>query len=92
MATLDGCIPMDSPERCGLTELVKDQCAHCRPPRPEFTEALFDTPREDDDAIVATFPARFGGRCAECDGFFESGDWISRTGSGDYLCSDCADT
>jgi hypothetical protein len=90
-ATRDGVTPMDSEERCELTELIKAQCAHCRtPPRPRFVEALFDTPGNDDeDAVVAIFTARFDGRCARCDGFFYSGDWISRTAAGNYWCPEC---
>ena len=83
-------VPMDSPERCPRTELIRTQCAHCRPPQLTFVEALFDPPGDEDDVITATFPAQFGGRCMQCDGFFESGEWISRTGTGDYMCSDCA--
>lgn len=84
-------IDMDSDERCDLTELITTQCAHCRAPvrHPRFIEALFDTPGDDDDTIVATFPAQYSGRCADCDSRFSGGDWISRTAGGDYLCSGC---
>lgn len=91
MDTRDAHVPMDSPERCQLTELIKSQCAHCRPPAPTFTEALFVTSNDDEDAIIATFPARWDGRCAQCDSFFESGDWVSRTRTGNYLCSECVE-
>lgn len=90
-------IPMDSPERCERTELIKTQCGHCQPARTQFVEVAapeflgFDMPGGDDDTIVATFPARFGGRCGRCDGFFDAGDWIARTSSGDYLCPDCTE-
>jgi hypothetical protein len=83
----DGTVPMGSPERCELTELIKSQCAHCRPQAPRFREALFDDPFSDDD--TATFQARYSGRCEQCDGLFEVGDWIARTGDSDYLCQDC---
>lgn len=88
MDTRDGIVPMNSPQRCELTELIKTQCAHCRPRAPRFREPLFDDPFEHD--VVATFVAQYSGRCEECDGLFEVGDWISRTGTGDYLCRDCA--
>lgn len=87
MATRDDRIPMDSPERCPHTELIKTQCAHCRvPPPPEFVEAPFDAPG---DNIAVTFRARYAGQCIECDGFFECDDWISRTATGDYVCMEC---
>lgn len=77
-------------ERCELTDLITAQCAHCRTPsKPVFTEALFTVPKDDGNEPVATFPARYAGRCADCDGFFEAGDWISRTGQGEYICDEC---
>jgi hypothetical protein len=85
---------MDNPERCPLTELIKSQCAHCRvpPPLPSFAEAPFDIPGDEEDAVVAIFPAQFeGGRCALCDGYFDCGDMISRTASGEYWCAECTE-
>ena len=87
MDARDGYVPMGSPERCERTELIKSQCAHCRPPEPMFLEALFDAP---DDAGTVTFPAGFAGRCEECDGFFDTGDMICRTADGTYICDECA--
>jgi hypothetical protein len=93
--TMVGVILLDDTERC-KHELITQQCGYCRtPPPPSFVEALFDEPggydTEDDDSLVASFPAGFGGRCAQCDGFFEIGEWISRTRAGDYWCSECAE-
>lgn len=88
-------IPMDSPLRCRQTDLIKTQCGHCRPPRPQFVEVAapsflgYDAP--GDDSIVATFTARFAGRCGHCDEVYGSGDHIARAASGDYLCTDCAE-
>lgn len=89
MATRDDRAAMGGEERC-IHELIRQHCGYCRtPPPPRFMEALFDTPG-DEDVIPASFPARFGGLCAQCDDYFEEGDWISRTSSGDYVCLDCA--
>lgn len=86
-------VPMDSDERCFLTELIKTQCAHCRQPsRPVFAEALFTTPDSDDEDndVVATFHARYPGWCAACERAIHEGDWIARLGSGAYVCDGCA--
>lgn len=74
-------IPMDSSERCPLTELIKSQCAHCRrrPHAPMFMEAPPPEPT----------PA-FGWACAACETPFEEGDEIFRTAHGARLCTDCA--
>lgn len=82
MDARDDITPMDSPERCPLTELIRDQCAHCRPPQPAFVEALFDPPDDHDS-----------GRCDVCDQFFGNGegDWTTHAVDGTYLCSECAE-
>lgn len=85
----DDTVPLDSPERCALTELIKTQCAHCRPKPPPFQPAQFDDPGDDYDAASTTFQAKYSGRCELCDGLFHVGDWISRTSDGDYICCDC---
>ena len=92
--TRDGAVPLGSPERCELTELIKTQCGHCRgPKRPRFVEPLFDPPAIDEyheEEIISSFPARYSGWCARCCGKIQPGDWVSRTTGNSYLCSECA--
>jgi hypothetical protein len=87
-------IPVDSEERCELTELIKTQCAHCRAPRrphqPQFVEAVFAPTPDKDDVIVATFQAQWPGKCAECGDYFPRNATVSRTRAGDLLHVDCA--
>lgn len=88
MAAPQDIVPLDSSERCPLTELIKTQCAHCRPPAaPVFAHALFDSPGDTGPGPI--FAAQYAGRCGRCDGFFEEHDWICRTGTGDYICEEC---
>lgn len=79
-------------ERCALTELLTDQCAHCRQGtrRPRLVTDLFDTPGGDHE-IAYTFTARWPGHCDGCTESFEAGAVISRTHDGDNLCGDCAE-
>lgn len=52
-------------ERCTLTELLVDQCAHCR--------RLPDPPAR---TVGKPFEAHRYGRCADCDNPYEPGDKI----------------
>lgn len=91
--TTVGVNPMDDTERC-KHELITQHCGYCQtPPAPSFVEALFDEPNDskDDDTAVAIFPARFAGRCALCDGYFDAGDLITRTAADNYWCSECTE-
>jgi len=59
--------------RCELTELPISMCAHCRKhelPEPE---------------PLHWFPARYHGRCAECNRPIEPGDDIATTDDG-HIC------
>ncbi len=65
--------------RCERTELLVEQCSHCRAhAAPELVE------------VTARFFARFSGRCANCDGRIHEGDRIGRTIDGEYVCGGCA--
>ncbi|WP_214103200.1 hypothetical protein [Acrocarpospora catenulata] len=65
-------------DRCELTELIREQCAHCRPaPPPE--------PR----LYGRWFAAQFPGDCAGCGERFEEGDEIRWDGEGGYLAECC---
>ncbi len=62
-----------SAERCELTDLPIEMCAHCRGldlPKPPPTD---------------WFPARFSGFCADCRKPIEVGDDIASTEDG-YIC------
>lgn len=69
--------------RCDLTDLIVDQCGHCRP-----------TPVAEPGDLVITnrFSARFPGACAACDGRIREDDRIGRTGDGEYVCEKCCET
>ena len=41
-------------------------------------------------AIVATFTARFGRRCADCSHRVKSGGQLYRLSDGDVICGRCA--
>lgn len=70
-----------SDERCAVTELVVEQCAHCRPaPVPD----PFDEP-----GGAPWFEARYGGTCVDCGDRFDPGDTIRAAGAGEYECADC---
>lgn len=73
--------------RCDLTELLVEQCAHCRPAP---AAPPFMTPSTADFRPAShSFPARFGGRCAECEGGIVEGDPIRMTDDG-AVHDDCA--
>jgi hypothetical protein len=63
--------------RCELSDLPADQCA-CRIHGPQEKKP------EDTDA----FPARYPGRCGDCEGHFRKGDLIRRV-DGKYAHAEC---
>lgn len=69
--------------RCELTELLADQCAHCRPAPKPLTVAA--------ELIQHRFTAEYAGHCQVCDGPIEPGDHIGRLDAG-YACPDCCRT
>jgi hypothetical protein len=68
--------------RCAVTELEVTGCAHCRP--------VIDTPRPA-RALGRWFPARYAGRCSDCDTRFHEDEEIRADGEGGYLCEDCGE-
>lgn len=63
-------------ERCTITELIKDQCAHCRghlPPGKDI-EAMRDTLLRQPGWIAARYP----GTCCTCGERYEAGAAIMR--------------
>lgn len=73
-----------SEARCELTELLADQCAHCRPAPQPLTVAA--------ELIQHRFTAEYTGHCQVCDGPIEPGDHIGRLATGGYACPDCCRT
>jgi hypothetical protein len=70
-------------ERCQITELLIEQCAHCRPaPAPD----PFDTPTN----LGPWFKASFGGYCGGCGEPYGAGERIRADLCCDgYLCEGC---
>jgi hypothetical protein len=68
-------------EICGLTELAKTSCSHCRPRLRRPIEV---------DGRPRLFTARFPGTCAGCDQPYPAGVTIERLDGGGYACPDCA--
>lgn len=68
-------------DRCDLTDLPRDMCAHClghtEPPTQPDARPWFD--------------ARYGGRCSNCDDYIEPGDRIRADGYGGYLGQCCGE-
>lgn len=73
--------------RCPVTELLTDQCAHCRPVPPPDPAADFlnAEPRNAETTIQARFP----GRCADCGEYIQEGDDITSSPDG-WVCEGCA--
>jgi hypothetical protein len=67
-------------ERCERTELLVDQCAHCR----GVTE-----PAPARTVLGPWFPAGYPGWCSGCGQVFGQGDMIRADGCGEYLADCC---
>ena len=76
--------------RCDLTELLVEQCAHCRLPHapilPEPSDDQFDEPAEK---VGPWFPARWWGECSGCGERFEKYALIRGDGMGGWLAQCC---
>ncbi len=70
--------------RCDVTELLADQCAHCRP-KPAAD------PFEAPSTLGPWFTASYASECAGCFGGIEPGDRARADGHGEYLCLDCGE-
>jgi len=68
-------------ELCGLTELPKASCSHCRP-RPRRPVHV--------DGKARLFTASFPGTCAGCDHPYPAGSTIERLDGGGYAGPCCA--
>jgi len=74
-----------SQQRCSITELLTDQCAHCRPAPATDPVELLLAPK-----LGPWFEARYdGGECANCGWRFSVGDQIRADGDGGWFCVDC---
>jgi hypothetical protein len=70
-------------ERCDMTDLLKDQCAHCKPKPP--------TPPRDTSDYGPWFNARFDGDCDDCGASIYEGDEIRSDGAEGWLCERCGE-
>jgi hypothetical protein len=73
--------------RCGRTDLLVEQCAHCRP-------RADSPPPIDGVRLGGAFIARYPGRCALCPRRIDVGDWIAPALDEDddadgYVCAHC---
>lgn len=68
-------------DRCELTELPADSCAHC-------TGRTGDSPAESSPAATWT-EAQYHGRCTGCSQRILPGDQICADGEGGWLCAGC---
>lgn len=57
--------------RCDFTDMLSDQCAHCLG---HLTRPAADVV----ETVGQSFPSRYPGRCAGCDGHIAEGDLIAR--------------
>lgn len=67
-------------QRCTVTELLIDQCAHCRP-----------APAEPQPDLGPWFAATYSGACAGCGARFAEFDEIRADGEGGWLARCCGD-
>jgi hypothetical protein len=67
------------PERCEVTELLRGECAHCRPPEPKPAPV----------PASPTIEARYEGRCAGCGDEFPAGTPITADPEGHGWLADC---
>lgn len=80
------CQTVPGEDRCPVTELLRAQCAHCRPVDPEN-----GLPLGHRQGYGRPFRARYPGRCADCREPFAEGDEITpRTDGSGYVCEGCA--
>lgn len=72
-------------ERCELTELLVDQCAHCR--------GVDDLPALPPkwSGPLTWIPAQFPGRCSGCGEPINPGDWIISDGHETGWRGECCD-
>lgn len=77
-------------ERCEKTDLLANQCAHCRgllDPEAEI--------RQSRQALLSTanwFESKWAGKCARCGDWFREGSAIHRVqGYDGYVAECCAD-
>lgn len=69
-------------QRCEITELFPDQCAHCR--------GIMSEPAQSPYANRPQTPARYPGWCSVCGEPFGQGDLIAADGIGGWRAECCA--
>jgi len=89
---------MSAVERCDFTDLLKDQCGHCRPvplPKtyvPQAVRGRMAPPPRSSVRYGPWFTARFDSECGgPCGGEIEEGDQCRSDGEGGWLCEDCGE-
>ena len=82
--------PADA-DRCEKTELLRRDCAHCRPKQPRQPRRQAEASPPPRPRRPSFFEARYGGHCTRCDDEIIPGDSITRNTEGyGYLCQTCA--
>ena len=66
--------------RCGVTELLAEQCAHCRPAPPA---------ERDNTGLGPWITSRYPGKCSGCGSRFDLFDQIRADGDGGWLANCC---
>ncbi len=75
--------------RCDITELLVDQCAHCRPAPPADPDERSSSPGDYGQAFTARYP----GVCSEGGDRIHEGDLIRYCGyEGTYAHDECLDS
>lgn len=80
-------------ERCTVTELFVNQCAHCYPKSMLDDDYPTNQPAVDQDEeskYGPWFPAQYRGACGGCGDRFDEGDDIRSDGTGGWLATCCS--
>lgn len=83
---------MSDADRCDFTDLLKDQCGHCRPerlPQPHISLAVRN--RMSPPRFGPWISARFDSECDGCGDQIEEGDQIRSNGEGGWICLECGE-
>ncbi len=87
---------MSTEERCDFSDLLKDQCGHCKPvplPQthvPRVVRGRMDLPPRPSARFGPWFTAQFDSECdGPCGGQIDEGEHSRSDGEGGWLCELC---